>query len=162
MGEIKMIKRTQLLAWALLAAAAPIGAQAQSLGSERGPRLVQPTQAEEAHASADVFQLDHLRRIGRLSGKLFATAGGDPAINGIYTYLAFYHSPAEGFRIFPIGDFEEYRLVSQQPGRVIITVRQTSHTGGSNPFKTSARRLTITWPLRGETIPDTITVTDAR
>jgi hypothetical protein len=77
-------------------------------------------------------------------------------------YLAFYHSPAEGFRIFPIGDFEEYRLVSQQPGRVVITVRQTSHTGGSNPFKTSARRLTITWPLRGETIPDTITVTDAR
>ena len=159
-----MIKRAHLLAWTLLAAAAPLGGQAhaQALGSERGPRLVQPTDDDGVQASASVFQLDHLKRIGRLAGKLFATAGGDPAINGLYTYLAFYQSPAEGFRIFQIGDFEEYRVVSQRPGRVTISVKQTSHDGSTAAYSTRTRRLDITWPVRGDTVPQAVTVTEAR
>ncbi len=159
-----MTKRAHLLAWTLIALAAPLGVQAnaQAVGSERGPRLVQPTDDDGVHASASVFQLDHLKRIGRLAGKLFATAGGDPAINGLYTYLAFYQSPAEGFRIFQIGDFEEYRVVSERPGRVTIAVKQSSHDGSTAAFSTRARRLDITWAVRGDTVPQTITVTEAR
>jgi hypothetical protein len=155
---------THLLACGLLAAAAPVaaGSSAQAVGSERGPRIVQLEEDEGVHAASSVFQLDHLKRIGSLAGKVFATAGGDPAMNGLYTYLAFYESPAEGFRIFMIGDFEEYRIVSQAPGRVTLSVRQTSHDGSTAQFTARTRRLNITWPVRGDTVPATVTVTEAR
>jgi hypothetical protein len=155
---------THMLAYGLLAAAAPVaaGGGAQAVGSERGPRIVQAEEDDGVHAAATVIQLDHLNRIGNLAGKLFATAGGDPAMNGLYTYLAFYESPAEGFRIFMIGDFEGYRIVSQAPGRVTLSVRQTSHDGRSGQFTTRTRRLNIAWPVRGDTVPSTVTVTEAR
>lgn len=153
-----------IIACGLLAITAPVAAETgtQASGSERGPRLVQPEEDDGVHAASSVFQIDHLKRIGSLAGKVFATAGGDPAMNGLQTYLAFYQSPAEGFRIFMIGDFEEYRIVSQAPGRATLSVRQTSHDGHSARFLTRTRRLNITWPVRGDTVPATVTVTETR
>ena len=46
------------------------------------------------------------------SVKMFAMAGGDPAMNGLQTYLAFYADPDEGWVIFRIGDFLDYRILS--------------------------------------------------
>ena len=41
--------------------------------------------------------------------KLFATAGGDPAVNGLYTYMAFFAGPADGWTRLSAGRFPRRR-----------------------------------------------------
>jgi hypothetical protein len=58
--------------------------------------------------------------------KIFTTAGGDPAINGLYTYLAVYLSTAEGWAVYQIGDFNDVKVVGETAGEVSLQVSQST------------------------------------
>ena len=86
---------------------------------------VQPDTEEGNQWAAAVVELTPLTRQGDRTVKLFGTAGGDPAMNGLYTHVAFFDSPAEGWRVFRIGDFLEYRVLSEAPGRVDLEIDES-------------------------------------
>lgn len=150
----------------LLAAAAPASAEAgpatPSGAAKQAQGEVQPEEQDGLQFAASVVEMAELRSQGRLGPvKLFGVAGGDPAVNGLNVFLAFYLSPAEGFRIFRIGDVLDYRVVSQRAGQVTLAIRENT-ISRSTTIGVRSRRLAITWPVRGDTVPATISLRDAR
>lgn len=113
--------------------------------------------------SASVVQLDALAKQGTLTAKLFGTAGGDPAMNGLYTHVAFFVSPADGWRVFRIGDFLSYRVLSEAAGRVDLEVEESTHDEATGQIGSRKRRLIVGWaaPTDGSP-PTTVTVTPAQ
>ena len=139
------------LAFAVIAAGAgPAEAQHRATpatppaGSTR-PEIVRPASDENLQWAASVIQINELRRQGNMTAKLFGTAGGDPAMNGLYTYIAFYESPADGWRVFQLGDFLSYRILSEAPGRLGLEVRESIMNQRTGTIGTRVRRLTISW-----------------
>ena len=104
--------------------------------------------------AAGVVELDTLANQGDAGVKLFGTAGGDPAMNGLYTYIAFYESPAEGWRIFKLGDFLSYRVLSDSPGRVDLELQESvMDTNGDISSRT--RRVIVGWTMPSDGTPPT-------
>jgi hypothetical protein len=132
------------LALLLAAGAVPAGAAAQPAAAA-GPETLRPDEQENLQDSAAVIVINELQRQGDLGGKLFGTAGGDPAMNGLYTYLAFHVSPAEGWRVFRIGDFLSYRLVEEAAGRVLLEVQESTMNEASGEIGSRTRRLEVRW-----------------
>ena len=98
----------------------PVALAVTNAAKPVGPaRTVQPVpEGDQALTAASVTQVHAI--VG--GGKIFSTAGGDPAVNGLYPYLALYQDNATGWRVFQIGDFESWRVVEQAPGRVVLHV----------------------------------------
>lgn len=85
-----------------------------------GPaRSVSPDGGPSLQSAASVTEVV---RIEGADSKLFATAAGDPAANGLYVNIAAFHSAAEGWRVYRIGDFARWRVRSQTPQRVVLDV----------------------------------------
>lgn len=137
-------------------AAAPLAAS--------GPAAtVQPETGPDAQQAASVVSLDPLARQGGRTVKLFGTAGGDPAMNGLYTHVAFYQDPAEGWRVFRLGDFLEYRVLSDAPGRVDLELRESTMDQASGAMGERTRRVIVGWAVAADgSAPATVTVTPAR
>ncbi|HYJ52131.1 MAG TPA: hypothetical protein VEW04_03080 [Allosphingosinicella sp.] len=149
--------RTIAPALAVLAAA-PLGAQPPANPAPATLLAENPDELQLQDA-ASVVRIDELRRQGALGGKLFGTAGGDPAMNGLYTYLAFFVSPAEGWRVFEIGDFLTYRIVSETPGRVLLEVRENVMNGAGEIGERS-RRIALSWTAgANRTPPESVRLT---
>ena len=129
--------------------AAPPAARAQT---------VRPDPEESLQSAAAVVQLTELHRQGALGGKLFGTAGGDPAMNGLYTYLGFYLTPGDGWRVFRLGDFLSYRLVSEAPGRLVLAVTESVMNQRTGAISSRTRRLAVDWTSRGDQPPATISL----
>ena len=141
---------------ALLLAAVPAGAQPVA---EDGPVTRQPDADDMLQDAAMVVSVDRLEHQGSLGAKLFGAASGDPAMNGLNTYLAFFMPPPEnGWQIFEIGDFLTYRIISETPGRLLLEISESDmHDNGEIGERT--RRLAISWrPGPGNTAPATVTV----
>src|SRR5262245_30488664 len=51
------------------------------------------TQEQSLQWAASVVRVDFLPNQGGVTAKLFGLAGGDPAMNGLYTYLAMQSNP---------------------------------------------------------------------
>jgi hypothetical protein len=138
--------RTQaLLALAMAVAAGPGVAQGPSApGVRLRAETVRPDPEESLQWAAAVIRVDPLRRQG-LTAKLFGTAGGDPAMNGLYTHLAFFESPDEGWRVFRLGDFLSYRILAEAPGRLTLEVRESVMAPGSAAIGARTRRLLVSW-----------------
>lgn len=111
-----------------LATAVADPALAQAGASPPRPVIVRPDADESLQWAASVVRLDPLRRQSG-TAKLFGTAGGDPAMNGLYTHLAFFQSVDEGWRVFRLGDFLSYRIVEESPGRLLLEVRKRPGRG---------------------------------
>lgn len=112
--------------------------------------------------AASVVMVNFLENQGGSAGvKLFGTAGGDPAMNGLYTHIAFYQGAAEGWRVFRLGDFVEYRVISDAPGRVNLEL--FDHTmGADDVIRERVRYAIVTWtPGADGTAPETVTMTPA-
>ena len=143
-----MARRGQvaLILVAALAAAQPAPAQPRPAapGGAR-PERIRPETDDNLQWSAGVVQLDPLRRQGNLGAKLFGTAGGDPAMNGLYTYLAFYLSAGDGWRVFRLGDFLSYRILSETPGRVTLQVQESVMNQRTGEIGSRTRRLAVSW-----------------
>jgi hypothetical protein len=148
------------LALGVMLAAAP--AFAQPIADE-GPATVQPEdENENLQWAASVVVVTDLAHQGDVDGKLFGAAGGDPAMNGLNTYLAFFISPPDGWRIFPIGDFLSYTLISESRGRLLIEVTESIMNDNSGEIGSRTRRLTVSWtPGPGRAPPASVTVATA-
>jgi hypothetical protein len=150
------------LALGLLLAAAP--AFAVQPVADRGPQTMQAEQDDNLEWAASVVRVDPLEHQGDLDGKLFGAAGGDPAMNGLNTYIAFFDPPPEnGWRVFRVGDFLDYRIVSQAPGRVLLEVHESTMNDSTGEIGSRNRRLTVTWTPGPDGAPPTsVTVATAR
>lgn len=89
--------------------------------------------------------------------KLFSTAGGDPAINGLYTHIAFPpENNGDDWKVFRIGDFESWTVAEKGPGRVVLDVRVSRIDPSSGDPVTEAKKLIVNF-TGGES--PTVTVT---
>ena len=134
------------------------------LTASGAPDSVQPVTDDSGGVqwAASVVRVDFLQNQGGSAGvKLFGLAGGDPAMNGLYTYIAFYQSPADGWRVFQLGDFLEYRIISDAPGRVNLEI--FDHTmGADDVIRDSVRYAIVTWtPGADGAAPETVSITPA-
>ena len=142
----------------LAGSAVPAAGQAVA---EHGPVIRQPEESDMLQDAASVVTVDPLRHQGRHDAKLFGAAGGDPAMNGLNTFLAFYVSPDQGFRIFEVGDFLAYEILSETPGRLLLRVRE-SVMNQAGDIGERTRRLVVTWRVpAGDEPPATVTVATA-
>lgn len=124
---------------------------------------VQPSTDDAAQYAASVVKLDQLTKQGGPTVKLFGTAGGDPAMNGLYTDIAFFKSSAEGWTVFRVGDFLDYTVLSESPGRVDLKVEESVMDDATGQIGRRERRLIVQWtPGANEEPPAAITVPPAR
>ena len=124
---------------------------------------LQPDTDENQQWAAAVVGLTPLTRQGDRTVKLFGTAGGDPAMNGLYTHIAFFDSPAEGWRVFRIGDFLDYRVLSEREGRVDREIVESTMDAASGEIGSRTRRIIVGWALATDgSAPATVTVTPAQ
>ena len=141
---------------------APIAAVAP-LAASGPPATLQPETDAALQQAAAVVRLDQLAGQGPLAAKLFGTAGGDPAMNGLYTHVAFFQSPAEGWRVFRIGDVVDYRILSQRPGRVDLELEESTMDEASGRIGSRSRRIIVGWPIAADgSAPAEVTVTPAQ
>jgi hypothetical protein len=85
------------------------------------------------------------------------------AMNGLYTHVAFLDSPAEGWRVFRIGDVLGYRLLSEAPGRVDLELTESTMDEASGDIGSRVRRVIVGWSVATDgSVPATVTVTPAR
>ncbi len=140
-AEMRLVRGTgTALAVALLAAG---GAAAQPV-AESGPAVVQAESADDnLQWAASVSGIEALRAEPE-SSRLFGVSGGDPAMNGLYTYLAFFVDLDEGWRVFRVGDFLDYRVVAQRAGRLLLDIRENV-MDREGVIGTRRRRLAISW-----------------
>lgn len=103
------------------------------------------TVAAAAESMPEAFVTDiHMLKDG--SAKLFSTAGGDPAINGLYTYIAIWNDPDQWSKVFQIGDFNSWDVVEEGPGRVVLKVSRSWIEEGTGDIKTADEHLILTLP----------------
>jgi hypothetical protein len=143
-------------------AGAPAPAAAPLTAS--GPAAtLQPETSPDLQDAASVVELDALKAQGTLTAKLFGTAGGDPAMNGLYTHLAFFQSPADGWRVFRLGDFLEYRVLSEAPGRVDLEIEESTLDPATNAIGSRTRRVIVGWAVAADgSAPPTVNITPAQ
>ena len=142
---------------------APSSPRAAPLTAAGPAAILQPDTDPNQQWAASVVRLDALENQGDRTVKLFGTAGGDPAMNGLYTHLAFFESPAEGWRVFRIGDFLDYRLLSEAPGRIDLEIDESVLDAATGQIGSRKRRIIVGWALPTDgSVPATVTVTPAR
>lgn len=129
-----------------------------------GPAATVRSSTEESiQYAASVVRLDPLARQGGSTVKLFGTAGGDPAMNGLYVDIAFFRSSAEGWAVFRIGDFLDYEILSEAPGRADLKIEESVMDEATGQIGRRERRLIVAWtPGADEAPPTSITVTPAQ
>jgi len=142
------------------AAEAPVQ---QALVPSGEPQTLMVETTEYATAAASVVKVDLLENQGEAPGvKLFGTAGGDPAANGLYTYIAFYISPGGDWAVFPVGDFIDYRILSDAPGRVDLEITETTIDEATGEMGSAILRVIINWTSAADDAPpENVTVTPA-
>lgn len=112
--------------------------------------------------AASVVQLDTLTNEANGGVKLFGLAGGDPAMNGLHTYISFYESPAEGWQVFMLGDFLDYTVLADAPGRVELEIHESTMDEATGNIGSQRRNVIVSWTSGADdTPPATISVTPA-
>jgi hypothetical protein len=151
------------LTLATAAPAAPAAPAAAVLPPVRGTpqSLSALVDDQQATYGASVEQLNPVpHQPTSAPARMFGMSGGDPAMNGLYTYLAF--DTDEGPAVFLIGNINRYSILAASPGRIDLEIREN----GMRPDGTITnvtRRATLTWTIpRGASAPTRVTVTPAR
>lgn len=124
---------------------------------------ITPEPQAEAQGAASVVRVDPLTNQGIHSVKLYGAAGGDPAMNGLYTYVAFFEGADTGWKVFRIGDVLDYRVLSESPGRVDLEITESVQLGDAGEIGSRKRRVIVGWDVPSdESSPDGVTVTPGR
>ncbi|WGM30901.1 hypothetical protein [Brevundimonas sp. NIBR11] len=123
--------------------------------------LAEDTQTDNGlQWAASVVKSDDLPGV---SAKLFGVAGGDPAMNGLNTYIAFYQNPADGWAIYQIGDFLDYTVLSNADGRVDLEVQESTMDEAKGEIGDGRRKIIIRWTMDADgAAPTEVTVTPAQ
>lgn len=136
---------------------------AQAALTAAGPAVtVTPDADANLQWAASVVRVDDLARQGDRTVKLFGVGGGDPAMNGLQTYVAFFQSPADGWAVFPVADVLEYRILSDAPGRVALELTESHMDDASGEIGSRIRRVIVGWAPSAGSPPLSVTVTPAR
>ncbi|MFN4091980.1 MAG: hypothetical protein ACK4FG_03680 [Brevundimonas sp.] len=113
--------------------------------------------------SAGVVKIDELKDQGDTTVKLFGTAGGDPAMNGLYTYVAFFVGPAEGWAVFKVGDFLDYKVLGEGPGHVDLEIDESTMDEATGQIGSRKRRVIVGWTAGADgAAPASVSVTPAQ
>jgi hypothetical protein len=113
---------------------------------------------DDLQLAASVTEINDVPNQGNASVKLFGI-GADTAMNGLYTYIAFFGNSDNGWRIFSLGNILDYRIVSASRGRLLLQFRE--HTDSDGAIGT--RRVIIRWtPGTDDSPPATVTIGPAR
>ncbi|WP_029416382.1 hypothetical protein [Brevundimonas bacteroides] len=139
-------------------AAAPQSAPLTPAGAP-APLTAESAEDEGIQYAASVVQLD---AIPDTDAKLFGTAGGDPAINGLYTYLAVYQSTADGWAVYRLGDFNSYTVLSTGQNRVDLEVSQSTWNDAAGTADTQVSKIIVQWTPTEGGPPSSVTVTPGR
>ena len=138
----------------------PPAASAPSLTAS-GPAMPLDTDDQpELQWAASVVSMDELPAQPN-SVKLFGAAGGDPAMNGLQTFIAFYSNPADGWHVFRVGDFLAYRVLGEAPGRVDIEVDESTYDEATGEIGSRTRRMILTWTAAEGAVPGAVAVAEA-
>jgi hypothetical protein len=133
------------------AAPAPAAEPAKPSGPAR--TVAAEKESEDLSGAASVTDIHFVKDA---DVKLFSTAGGDPAINGLYTYLALFTQPEGWTRVFQIGDFNSWSVVEESPTRVVLKVSRSWIEEGTGDVKTADEKLIVDIP-QDEAGPLTVT-----
>jgi hypothetical protein len=96
------------------------------------------------------------------SAKLFGVTGGDPAMNGLYTYIAFFRSPAEDWAVYRIGDFLDYTVLSSANGRIDLDVEESTMDEATTAISSRHRKIIVQWTQGADdAVPTAVTITPA-
>lgn len=131
---------------------APVAPAAVETAKPSGP--AKAIEAEDDHMPEAWVTDVHL--IKDADFKIFSTAGGDPAINGLYTYLAAYTPPDGWTRVYMLGDFNSWEVIEESATRAVLKVSRSWVEEGSGDIKTADEKLIIDLPAMAET-PVTVT-----
>lgn len=128
---------------------------AKAPAAPAGPGVAMPALVEPGlQQAAGVSQLELLPR---LNAKVFSVSGGDPALNGLVTYFGLFAGADEGWRVYAIGDFNEWRVVESAPGKLVLAVRQDAASEDGS-VKNSPRFIHVSFDNTGDAPPDAISV----
>jgi hypothetical protein len=97
---------------------------------------------------ASVVEVHALAEVTGMDGKIFGVAGGDPAMNGLQTYIAFYRNPAEGWWVYQIGDFLSFKVLNPSSGRVDLEVEENTMDPATGSIGTRTRRMILGFDVR--------------
>jgi len=170
------LSRTMLAALAVLAAACAPATEPAANAEAEAPvqpaaltatgdaaRLQRLESDSNLSWAASVVQLDPLANEANGGVKLFGVAGGDPAMNGLYTYIAFFESPGSSWQVFQLGDFLSYRVLSDAPGRVDLEITESTMDQATGNIGSRTRHAIVTWTLGADGAPpETINVAPAQ
>jgi hypothetical protein len=156
-------------------AAAPVPAAADVAAAQPfepadGERkTIMPLGAEDPQPSAfGVVKFDTLKDASKLGPvRLFGAGGGDPAANGLMTYLSI-ATPHDGVE-FLLGDFVDYRIVASAPGRIDLEITETAIVGKDDQLGSITRRAIVSWTEKPQSpdetdpeFPTALTITPAK
>ena len=146
------MKRIGVLGFAfVLAACEPAGTPMQG-GAQTTPGATPaqpsgPARTIEAEPEpSDAASVTDVHHVADADIKIFSTAGGDPAINGLYTYLAVYTPPEGWTRVYMVGDFNSWEVVEESSSRVVLKVSRSWIDEASGDVKTAYERLILDVP----------------
>lgn len=120
---------------------------------------IPPETDAEIQWAASVTRVDYLENQGDVTVKMFGMAGGDPAMNGLYTEIAFFESAGDGWRVFRIGDFLDYRIVGTSRGRVDLELNESTYSATTGEIGSQTRHVVVTWTFGADgQAPETISL----
>jgi hypothetical protein len=120
----------------------PSASQVEALKTVSGPTALELAVSDQE--GAFVSQVVQLQTI---DARIYGVVGGDPAINGVFTYLAVFDEPIDAPQVYRIGNFNEFELVSEQPGQATLLVSRSEVDQASGDVRTYAERLVIDIPV---------------
>ena len=106
-----------------------------------------PAPDDYLQSAASVVEVHPLDERTGLDGKIFGLAGGDPAMNGLQTYLAVYRSPADGWRVYQIGDFLSFKVLGQSRGQVDLEVEESTLDEATTTIGKRTRRIIVAFTV---------------
>lgn len=139
------------------------------VAADGAPETREPLAPEDAANLGAVFGVVQMNDLAGISTnwsvRMYGIAGGDPAANGLMTYLAFV-SAHDGSG-FLIGDFRAYRVITASPGRIDLEIDEdVMNENGELALIT--RRVIVSWTEMDQEsspnpeYPATVTVTPAQ
>jgi hypothetical protein len=79
--------------------------------------------------------------------RLFGLTGGDPAINGLLTYIGF--STDYDSMNFAVGDILDYKILATQPGRIDLEISE-SEMSTEGDVSTKKRHVVLEWVINDD------------
>lgn len=118
--------------------------QAAPLTASGAPQPLnpEPETDESLMSAASVVRIDWVAAGG---AKLFGTAGGDPAANGLYTYIAFFTSPGDGWVIYSLGNILDYTVLASEIGSVDLDIHETTFDEATGELGSHHRKVIVSW-----------------